>query len=291
MKNVMKQSGKALGYFLFYFIVGQIIVAFIAQFIIGMVAGNQARAAGTVFETQEEVVAMANDFYARNMGLDLAARAIFLILAFLIFFLIRKKNYFKEITLEKTSGIKILAAVLGAVFVIFCVNGAMSLLTPKDQLENFSQASSVLYAYPLWQAILANALLVPIVEEIVFRGLMFSRLQKAMPNVAVALITSVLFGLVHGQIIWMIFAFIVGLILSYVRIKTNSILPTIIMHILINSYATLVSYQIINFTSDALYYALMVVGAICLGGCIYLLQTTCKKEQESQKAEVTTVVV
>lgn len=292
MKNVMKQSGKALGYFLFYLIVGQIVVAFIVQFIMGIIASVQAIANGIQFTTQEEAIAFATDYYAQRMGIDLAIRALFLILAFLIFFLIRRKKYFKEISFEKTSAKKIVAAVFGALFVIFFVNGLLNFLTPKEQLESFSEASQVLYAYPLWQAILANSLLVPIAEEVVFRGLMFSRLQKAMPNVAVALITSLLFGLVHGQLIWMLFAFVVGLVLSFVRIKTGSILPTIIMHVMINTYATLISYRIIVYTSYAVYYTLFAIGGLCIFACVFLMLKACKDEKEApSQATVSTITM
>ena len=288
MKNIMKQSGKALGFFLFYLVVGQIIVAFIVQFIMGMIASNQAKANGIPISSQEEAVAIGTEYYAQHMGIDLAARAAFLILAFLIFFLIRKKNYLKEISFEKTSGKKIVAALFGAAFVIFFVNGLLNLLTPQNQLQSFQDASSVLYTYPLWQAILANALLVPIAEEIVFRGLMFSRLQKAMPNMAVALITSILFGLVHGQLI----AFIVGLVLSFVRIKTGSIMPTILMHILINTYATLLSYQVIVIPSYAIFYTLFAIGGLSIFACVFLMLKACKEEQ-TQPAEmsVSTIVM
>ena len=292
MKNVMKQSGKALGYFMFYLIVGQIVVALIVQIIMGILAAVQAAANGVQITSPEEATAIATEYYAQHMGIDLAIRAAFLILAFLIFFLIRRKNYFKEICLEKPSAKKIAAAVLGALFVIFFVNGLLNFLTPKEQLESFEEASQVLYAYPLWQAILANSLLVPIAEEIVFRGLMFSRLQKAMPNVAVALITSIFFGLVHGQLIWMLFAFVVGLVLSYVRIKTGSILPTILMHIMINTYATLISYHIIVFQSYAVYYTLFAIGGLCIFACVFLMQKACKDEKKLQsQATVSTITM
>ena len=292
MKNILKQSGEALGFFLFYLVIAQVIVGFGIQFVMGIIASNQASANGISISTQEEAVAIGTEYYAQHMGIDLAGRAIFLILAFFIYFLIKKKNYLKEISFEKTSGKKIVAALFGAAFVIFFVNGLLNVITPQDQLQSFQEASSVLYTYPLWQAILANALLVPIAEEIVFRGLMFTSLQKAMPNVAVALITSVFFGLVHGQLIWMISAFVIGLVLSFVRIKTGSILPTILMHILINTYATLLSYQVIVIPSYAVLYTLFAFGGLCFFAFVFLMLKACKDEQtQPTEMSVSTIVM
>lgn len=292
MKKILQQSGKALGYFLFYFVVGQLIFSVIIQIIMGIYAGTAAREAGVVLATQEDAQSYGMEFYAANMGIDLALRAILTLLCFLIFFLIRKKHFTEEISLQKTTGIKMISALFGAVFVIFFVNGMLNFLIPQDELSSFQEASSVLYAYPLWQALLANAFLVPILEEVVFRGLMFSRLQKALPNVATALITSLLFGLVHGQLVWMLFAFVVGLLLSYVRIKTGSILPTIVMHIMINLYATLSSYQIIVISNMSLYVVLVVIGALCIIPCVFLMHKACQEEDRLQaKVEVSTVVM
>ena len=290
MKNVMKQIGKALCYFILYFL-GQSVVAFIIQYGMGMYLGMQMRASGMTM-TQEETIAYANNFYAENMGLDLAARAIFTLAFLAIFFAIRKKKIAKELDLKKVPAKFYLPAILGILFIMFTVNNCMSLLMPQDSLEEFQQASSVLYAYPLWQAILANVLLVPILEEVIFRGVLFSRLQKAMPNVVVAIITSALFGLMHGQALWMLFAFIMGQVVSYVRVKTGSILPTIVMHVINNLYATLVSYAIIKITSAPIVIAMMILGAISMVGCIILMKKFTKEEATiSAKAEVSTVVI
>lgn len=291
MKNTVKQICKALGYFLFYLVVGQIVVSLAVQVVMGAIASNEAAAKGISIATREDAVAVGMEYYNQHMGIDLAVRALFLIVAFLIFFVIRKKNYFKEISFEKVSGKKLVAALIGSLFVIFFLNGMLTLLTPKDQAQAFNEASSVLYTYPLWQAILANCLLVPIIEEIVFRGLMFSRLQKAMPNVAVALTTSLIFGVIHGQLVWMIFTFAMGLFLSFVRIKTGSILPTILIHVITNTYATLLSYKVFEYNSYALYYSLVAVGAISFFVSVALMLKACKEEQEPASAPTISTVV
>ena len=292
MKNVMKQSGKALCYFILY-LIGQIIVGFIIQYGIGICAGLEIKKAGLEL-TQEQVIAYATNYYSQRVGIELAGRAIFTIVFLLVFFAIRKKNVAKEMNLQPAPAKKFAAAALGAIFVIFTVNMSMNFF-PQEEVQEFSEASQILYAYPLWQAILANVLLVPILEEIIFRGVTFSRLQKAMPNVVVTVITSIFFGLMHGsqgQFIWVIFAFVVGLLLSYVRIKTGSILPTIMMHVMINGYAVAVNYLHFSFQSIAVAITLYVVGIISLIGCVLLMTKACKEEKENPaKIQVSTVVV
>ena len=57
---------------------------------------------------------------------------------------------------------------------------------------------------------------------------------------AFAIITSaIVFGAMHGNIVQVPFAFILGLVFAYVDCKTNSILPSIIIHFINNFYAVI----------------------------------------------------
>ena len=94
----------------------------------------------------------------------------------------------------------------------FAVTGAMSLI-PEDAplMQQYIEASSSLSAgrYPLL-SILVTVIGAPIVEEIAFRGLIYSNLKKIMPLWVALLIQALLFGLVHGQLIWTAFTFVLG---------------------------------------------------------------------------------
>ena len=72
----------------------------------------------------------------------------------------------------------------------------------------------------------------PILEEIVFRGVIMNNLKKY--GIKTAIISnSILFGLSHYNIDMIIPAFFIGIVLSYVAHK-YSIKCSILMHILIN---------------------------------------------------------
>ena len=85
----------------------------------------------------------------------------------------------------------------------------------------------------------------PIVEEIIFRGFMFSGLRKKLPFAISAIITSALFAIGHLQfgneapLLWVaaIDTFILSAVMCYVRERTGSIIPTILMHALKNLIA------------------------------------------------------
>ena len=87
--------------------------------------------------------------------------------------------------------------------------------------------------------VLEPILLGPIVEELLFRGVMYRWLEKArFGTAAIAIVTSLLFTLWHGhQITWEWRApelFVTGLVLFYVRHRTGSITAAIFAHMIAN---------------------------------------------------------
>lgn len=82
----------------------------------------------------------------------------------------------------------------------------------------------------------------PIFEEILFRGYLFGTLRKGVPTLIAAVVTSVLFGLAHGQLNLFIDTFILSLVLCYVRIKTGSIWASMALHATKNGVAFVALY-------------------------------------------------
>jgi Predicted metal-dependent membrane protease len=79
--------------------------------------------------------------------------------------------------------------------------------------------------------VLSTVILAPLVEEFLFRGILFQQLlKKYSVNVAIV-ISAGIFGIFHGQLWQGIYAFFIGLIAAYVYFKRKSILLPICIHI------------------------------------------------------------
>ena len=77
----------------------------------------------------------------------------------------------------------------------------------------------------------AVAILVPIAEEMVFRGAITGHQKRW-----IAIVTSAaLFGLVHGNMLQGLNAFAMGLLLGWMYVRTRSIVPGVVMHFTNNS--------------------------------------------------------
>ena len=76
-------------------------------------------------------------------------------------------------------------------------------------------------------------ILAPIIEEVIFRGVMLDKLRGYGDKTAI-MVSALTFGLFHGNLSQFFYAFVLGLIFGYVALKTNTIKYTVILHILIN---------------------------------------------------------
>lgn len=98
----------------------------------------------------------------------------------------------------------------------------------------------ILTANPLWLLILTVIVIVPIYEELIFRGFMWSGLVGTKLGVwGTAILTSVVFAVIHVQYGWveLLGIFALAMLFSYARLLSGSLLLPIILHIFNNGLA------------------------------------------------------
>lgn len=83
-------------------------------------------------------------------------------------------------------------------------------------------------------AILRGCLLVPIIEEVFFRGLLLSWLNRHMRFVIALLVHSALFAAMHVYPVAFPYAFLAGIVTGYVRRATGSTFNTVLIHVINN---------------------------------------------------------
>ncbi|MBR1730844.1 MAG: CPBP family intramembrane metalloprotease, partial [Ruminococcus sp.] len=84
-------------------------------------------------------------------------------------------------------------------------------------------------------------------DEFLFRGVVLGKLRFFGDSFALFM-SSMVFALMHGNIIQIPFAFIVGLALAFLTVKTNSLLPSMAVHFIVNFRSVLLSIFIENNT-------------------------------------------
>lgn len=86
-------------------------------------------------------------------------------------------------------------------------------------------------------AFLIIAIVVPIAEEIIFRGFLYGKLRKRLNLPVAILLTSLLFAILHGQWNVGVNVFAVSIILCSLREITGTIYAGILVHVLKNAVA------------------------------------------------------
>lgn len=95
-------------------------------------------------------------------------------------------------------------------------------LTQSEMVEPDSVFSCVMF-------VVAIAIIPAICEEFAMRCCSLQLLKNYGKGFAVFAV-SIVFGILHGNVIQFVFAFIIGLVLGFVTIKTESIVPAILIH-------------------------------------------------------------
>lgn len=132
-----------------------------------------------------------------------------------------------------------LLVVCGAAFNIALTLG-ISLL-PAAWLESYNAASQAALGKPTLMTLLLTVLAAPLTEEAVFRGLVYGRFRRAMPKWVAILLSSGLFGLLHGQPLWMAYAFVMGCIFCAVYERHGTLLAPVLVHMSFNGASFLFS--------------------------------------------------
>ncbi len=116
----------------------------------------------------------------------------------------------------------------------------LTLIESYTGLQTQNPVEAVVQKMPLWGSFLFVAVVAPIIEEIVFRGILCKRLLPLGEGYAVVL-SAAFFALVHGNLYQLFYAFTLGCFFSFVYVKTGKLRYTILYHVTINLVGGVIS--------------------------------------------------
>lgn len=111
---------------------------------------------------------------------------------------------------------------------------------------------------------ISTAIVPALVEEFACRGLVMGLLRKFGDAFAIVA-SAVLFGLIHGNLGQIPFAFLVGLALGYIVIKSESLWPAVAVHFFNNLAAVVFSYLPLSVNLTNIIYAIFLCVCMLLG--------------------------
>lgn len=166
----------------------------------------------------------------------------FSIALIIILFLLRKERKYSR-GLERGSSFMVSAvwAVAGVFLALFSQSLAGNierLIGVEIESENTKQIIGIIESFPL--AILVSSVIGPILEEIVFRKIIFGSLHKRFNFFISALISSVIFALAHMEPEHILLYSAMGFTFAFLYVKTKHILVPIFAHVAMNTMVVLV---------------------------------------------------
>ncbi len=168
-----------------------------------------------------------------------------LTVSFIYYFIVRKykqklsslglnlKNFLGEFILGVKSYISILPVILMTLSIIVWLSNLFNYQPPTQPIFDlfFQEKRSVLVIYlSIFVTILG-----PIVEEIFFRGFAYRALRDKIGAFKAIALTSLIFAALHTNLAGFFPILILGILLAYLAQKTNSLIPSITVHIMHNS--------------------------------------------------------
>lgn len=110
---------------------------------------------------------------------------------------------------------------------------SLTMLFSKNYLNTSVQG---MMEYPYIVQIILVAVIPPLVEEFVFRGMFYGTYRKC-GILKAALVSGVVFGIFHMNINQFAYAFVVGIVLAYMVEATGSIWASVCAHFAVNTYS------------------------------------------------------
>jgi ABC-2 type transport system permease protein/sodium transport system permease protein len=128
---------------------------------------------------------------------------------------------------------------------VFLISTRLGLsLLENEQISAARTMLSEMYGLPLWLILLTLAAVPAVFEELCFRGFLFASLRTLLAADRTVIASALLFGIFHevifpGRLLTSTF---LGLVLGYVRMRTGSIIPGIVLHMVHNGLLLTIAY-------------------------------------------------
>ncbi|CEP96644.1 CAAX amino terminal protease family protein [[Clostridium] sordellii] len=171
---------------------------------------------------------------------------------------ILSKDIFKKISMKDTINISLFG--IGCSAVLLILSGILSQIFPdyKNVVNQIQLASNY------WSQLILAIVLIPIYEEIFFRRVIFGYLREKYNLIGAVIGQALVFGLDHGNIVQGIYTFILGIALALIYVYSESLVGSIIVHIIFNLLGILVIPKLIAI-NPAMIYLIIIFGIVCIG--------------------------
>lgn len=133
----------------------------------------------------------------------------------------------------------ILFSLISAATLGMAVNNIIAMTPLMEVSGGFETANEAFFGGQLIYELLGSCLLIPIAEELIFRGVGYRRLRVLLGVGPAVLCSALIFGIVHFNLVQFIYAAILGCLLAFLYEKTGFFYAPVLGHMAANTVAVL----------------------------------------------------
>lgn len=184
------------------------------------------------------------------------------VLILALFAKIQKDTLSKRASIRPYAGGFTFSLIIMGVATCYAITLIMGLLEmahvfPQEWIQTQNEAYQDVFAASPFMQFLSVGFIAPLVEEVLFRGCILGVLKKEMHPWIAIIISAVLFGVAHGTPIGILYATALGILMGWLAVKFNSIVPTLFFHMAYNctsAYSNGISLGIAVISIPILYF-------------------------------------
>ena len=135
---------------------------------------------------------------------------------------------------DAITSITILSVTMLGVVLCTGMNIFIGITGLAEYSEKYQEVSLLIYDSPMIVQAISVVIIAPIVEELVYRGLLYRRMRNIGPVFPAVIISALVFGINHGNLVQFVFAAAIGIILALAYEKYRNIMIPIILHVSVN---------------------------------------------------------
>lgn len=200
----------------------------------------------------------------------------------------RKRDEMDQIGISRKKAPAALYLILAAAGMASCLaaSNMISMSGLVETSESYSTAVNILYSGGMIAELLFLSVIAPVMEELLFRGLIYSRIKEFTPVIPAMIWASLVFALLHGNLVQGIYAFVMGFLLCYVYERYNSLAAPVLMHISSNLIAVIASETgMLDFMYNGIgaFYGSTFVCCVIVIAMIYLIELYVRPITEKQE--------
>ena len=154
----------------------------------------------------------------------------------------------------------------------FSLNNILCMSPLARISTGYAQVSRQFYGSTLALDLAGSVFLTPVLEELIYRGVIYRRLREQLSVRASVVLSALIFALFHFNWVQFIYAFFMGMILAYVLECSHSVVYSILGHMLANLLGVLrTELGILGDTLDGSVSAWLITFGVLLIGIAFLI--------------------